>query len=272
MIHTTHICTTWVQGNAKSRGMYGKTWCGIIRQQSMGRTDGYICKLTSGNLPWDEYLLGLFVAYRNIHQVTCQFYFPISLYNDVVQDIYTGAKYCLVVDMQNSYWKVMEEEGAWEELEFLTPDVSWLWKVIPMGALKTDSIFLVNDDKARTLMGNTRKVCKAEICCIKNNCWWCVAVWTETRADTSIFLNSSGSYLTPPHYNQSKEVQMVSPYVIVCSNGCGIRGDATCTFTKMIHFPSYWDLIQSNIFVLSLNYLDYTASHFPSTSWPYNNK
>ena len=58
----------------------------------------------------------LCVSYQKLKEFTRPFAFPIPSCNDAVQDIDTGAKYFISIDMDSGYWEVVLEEEAREIL------------------------------------------------------------------------------------------------------------------------------------------------------------
>ena len=51
--------------------------------------------------------------------------------------------------MDSVYWKVLEEEEAREILDLFTPDGKRRWKVMPMGDLNADQIFVAMTTKLK---------------------------------------------------------------------------------------------------------------------------
>ena len=72
------------------------------------------------------------MSYQNMNHFTHPFTFPISLFDDAVQDIDTEAKYFISVDMYSENWQVVVEEEARERLTFSTPGIDRQWKVMSM--------------------------------------------------------------------------------------------------------------------------------------------
>ena len=82
------------------------------------------------------------MSYQKLNQFNRPFTFPIPRCDDSVQDIDTEAKYFILVDMDNGYCKVVVEEEARERLAFFTPDRNRRWKVMLMGDLNSNPIFI----------------------------------------------------------------------------------------------------------------------------------
>ena len=74
------------------------------------------------NVTWNEYQWRLCVSYKKLNQVTSSFAFPITRYNDSVQDIVTEAKYFIAMEIYSCHWRVVEEEEVCERLELFTSD------------------------------------------------------------------------------------------------------------------------------------------------------
>ena len=72
--------------------------------------------------------------------------------------------------MDSAYWQVLAEEEARKRLALFTLEGNWRWKVIPMGDLHLEPIFLSNDDEATDVMRYTIQRTWLENFCNKNYC------------------------------------------------------------------------------------------------------
>ena len=80
-------------------------------------------------------------------QVTWPFNFPITLWDDTVQDTETEVNYFIGVDMDSGYWQIVAEEEARKRLAFFTPDGKWRYKVMHMGDLTSAPKFVAMTTK-----------------------------------------------------------------------------------------------------------------------------
>ena len=68
------------------------------------------------NKPWSEYQWRMCMYYKKLDQFTWPFTLPITLWNELLQDIDTEENYSISVDMDIGYWQVVAEEEARERL------------------------------------------------------------------------------------------------------------------------------------------------------------
>ena len=61
-------------------------------------------------VPRKKYQWRMCVSYQNMNHFTHPFTFPISLFDDAVQDIDTEANYFISVDMESGYWQVVAKD------------------------------------------------------------------------------------------------------------------------------------------------------------------
>ena len=71
-----------------------------------------VAKPHQENVSWHEYQWRICVSYQKLNLVTCPFTFPVTIFVDAVQDIYTESNCFIYVDMESGYRKVVVEEEA----------------------------------------------------------------------------------------------------------------------------------------------------------------
>ena len=82
------------------------------------------------------------MSYQKLDQVTFPFAYPITRFDDAVQDIVTKSKYFIAVDMDSGYCQIVSEEEARKILALFTPGGNLRWKVIPMESLNAAPKFV----------------------------------------------------------------------------------------------------------------------------------
>ena len=130
------------------------------------------------------------MSYQKLNQVTHPFAFPVPRCDDVVQEIYTGANYFIVVDMDSGYWQVVAEEEARKRLALFSLDGKLRRKLMPMGDLNSAPTFVAMMMKLK--WNDTHN--------LKNVVWKMLhqnslllffSVWAHSRESSILFQNSN---------------------------------------------------------------------------------